>query len=50
MKGMIKMNFLKNNKGAVIFYLLILVSTLVIINDVERENGSNKYVMTYMPN
>ena len=44
------MKFLKNNKGAVIFYLLILVSTLVIINDVENEDGNNKYVMTYMQN
>lgn len=44
------MKFLKNNKGAVIFYLLILVSTLVIINDVESENGTDKYVMTYMQN
>lgn len=44
------MKFLKNNKGAIIFYLIILVSSLVIINDVERDNlrDENKYVMTYL--
>ena len=44
------MNFLKNNKGAIIFYLVIIISTLVIVNDVKQEtkNGENKYVMTYL--
>lgn len=44
------MKFLKNNKGAIIFYLIILVSSLVIINDVEKDNlrEENKYVMTYL--
>lgn len=44
------MNFLKNNKGAIIFYLIIIVSSLVIINDVEKDNlrEENKYVMTYL--
>ncbi len=44
------MNFVKNNKGAILFYLIILVSSLVIINDVKRDNirEENKYVMTYM--
>ena len=44
------MNFVKNNKGAILFYLIILVSSLVIINDVKRDNlrEENNYVMTYM--
>lgn len=44
------MKFLKENKGAIIFYLVILVSTLVIVNDVKQDtkNGENKYVMTYL--
>lgn len=44
------MKFLKNNKGAIIFYLIIIVSSLVIINDVEKDNlrEENKYVMTYL--
>lgn len=46
------MKFLKNNKGVILFYALILVSTLVLINDVEKDNlrEENKYVMTYLPN
>jgi len=46
------MNFLKNNKGVILFYTLILISTLVLINDVKKDNlrEENKYVMTYMPN
>lgn len=42
------MNFLKNNKGAILFYVILLISTLVIINDVEKDNEreSTKYVMT----
>ena len=41
------MKFLKNNKGALIFYLIILVGTLVIANDVKKDNlrEQNKYVM-----
>ena len=44
------MKFLKNNKGAILFYLIILVSSLVIINDVKKDNlrEENKYVMTYI--
>ncbi|MGN1358490.1 MAG: hypothetical protein ACI4WU_03880 [Bacilli bacterium] len=44
------MNFLKNNKGAIVFYLIIIVSSLVIINDVKKDNlrEENKYVMTYL--
>ena len=46
------MKFLKNNKGVILFYGLILVSTLVLINDVKKDNlrEENKYVMTYLPN
>lgn len=46
------MKFLKNNKGAIIFYLIIVVSTLVIVNDVKNDelNNENKYVMTYLHN
>lgn len=46
------MKFLKNNKGAILFYAIILISTLVIINDVNRDNlrEDNKYVMTNLPN
>lgn len=44
------MKFLKNNKGAILFYLIILVSSLVIINDVKKDNlrEESKYVMTYI--
>ena len=46
------MKFLKNNKGVILFYGLILISTLVLINDVKKDElrDENKYVMTYMPN
>ena len=45
------MKFLKNNKGAIIFYVIILISTLVIINDVKQDNlrEESKYVMTNLP-
>jgi len=46
------MKYLKNNKGVILFYALILISTLVIVNDVKKDElrEQNKYVMTYMPN
>jgi hypothetical protein len=46
------MKFLKNNKGVILFYGLVLVSTLVLINDAKKDDfrEQNKYVMTYMPN
>ena len=46
----IRMKFLKENKGAIIFYLVIIISTLVIVNDVKQDKkiGENKYVMTYL--
>ena len=46
------MNFLKNNKGAIIFYAIILISSLLLMNDVEKDNmrETNKYVMTNLSN
>ena len=46
------MEFLKNNKGAILFYVIILMSTLLIINDVKKDNlrEENRYVMTNLPN
>ena len=46
------MKFLKNNKGAIIFYLLIIISTLIISNDVKKDElrEESKYVMTNLPN
>lgn len=46
------MKFLKNNKGALIFYIVLLITTLVIINDVKNDNlrEESKYVMTNLPN
>jgi len=48
----INMNFLKNNRGALMFYVIIIFSTLIIINDVKKDNlrEENHYVMTYLPN
>ena len=44
------MNFLKKNKGVILFYTLILISTLVLINDAKKDDlrTENKYVMTYI--
>ncbi len=46
------MNFLKRNKGAILFYLVILISSLAIINDVKKDDmrEQNKYVMVNLPN
>lgn len=46
------MEFLKNNKGAILFYLLIIVSTLLITNDVKKDElrEENRYVMTNLSN
>ena len=46
------MDFLKNNKGAIIFYAIILISSLLLMKDVEKDNlrETNKYVMTNLPN
>ena len=46
------MKKIKNNKGVIIFYALVLISTLVLINDAKKDElrEENKYVMTYMPN
>ena len=44
------MKFLKENKGVIIFYAIIIISSLVLINDVKKDElrAENKYVMTYM--
>ena len=41
------MKFLKNNKGAILFYAIILISTLLIITDVKNDNlrEESRYVM-----
>ncbi|MCI6847581.1 MAG: hypothetical protein MR835_01875 [Erysipelotrichaceae bacterium] len=46
------MKFLKNNKGVILFYMVILVSSLVIISDVEKDNlrEEKRYVMTTYSN
>ena len=46
------MNFLKNNKGVILFYVIILISSLVIMGDVEKDDlrEENKYVMTTLSN
>jgi len=46
------MNFLKNNRGVLLFYAIIIFSTLVLINDVEKDNlrEENHYIMTYLAN
>ena len=46
------MKFLEKNKGAILFYVIILISTLVIINDVKKDElrEENRYVMTNLPN
>ena len=46
------MKFLKNNKGAILFYVIILVSSLVLINDVKKDElrEENRYVMTNLSN
>ena len=48
----INMKFVKNNKGVILFYAIIFLSSLVIINDVEKDNlrEESKYVMTYLSN
>jgi len=46
------MKFLKRNKGAILFYLVILISSLAIINDVKKDEmrEENRYVMASLPN
>ena len=41
------MKFLKNNKGVILFYMVILVFSLIIVNDVKKDQfrENNKYVM-----
>ena len=46
------MKFLKRNKGAILFYLVIIISSLAIINDVKKDETreQTKYVMVNLPN
>ncbi|MBQ8219371.1 MAG: hypothetical protein IJZ79_06435 [Bacilli bacterium] len=46
------MKFFKNNKGAILFYVIILISSLVVINDVKKDElrEENRYVMTKLAN
>ena len=46
------MKFLKNNKGAILFYMVILIFSLILINDVKKDElrEENKYVMTNFAN
>ncbi len=41
------MKFLKKNKGAIILYLVIMISSLILMNDVNKEKDymNNTYVM-----
>ena len=41
---MIDMEFVKNNKGVIIFYLLLVISTLVIIQSNEKALEDNGHV------
>ena len=42
------MKYLEKNKGAIIFYLFVIIFSLVMINDVKKDElrEENKYVMT----
>ena len=46
------MKFLRNNKGAILFYMVLLVFSLVLINDVKKDElrEENKYVMVNLAN
>ena len=46
------MKFFEKNKGAILFYVIILLSTLAIINDVKKDElrEESRYVMTNLPN
>ena len=41
---MIDMEFVKNNKGVILFYLLLVISTLVIIKSNEKSLDDSGYV------
>lgn len=46
------MNYIIKNRGVIIFYLVIIVASLILIEDVKRDNEreNNRYVMVYMAN
>lgn len=40
------MEFLKENKGVIIFYIMLAVFTFVLVNEYNfSDDGNNKYVM-----
>ena len=47
-REVIGMKFIMKNKGVLLFYLIIVVSSLIIINDVERDNVLNNNDNTYV--
>ena len=47
-REVIGMKFIMKNKGVLLFYLIIIVSSLIIINDVERDNVLNNNDNTYV--
>ena len=47
-REVIGMQFIMKNKGVLLFYLIIIVSSLIIINDVERDNVLNNNDNTYV--
>lgn len=47
-RKVIGMKFIMKNKGVLLFYLIIIVSSLIIINDVERDNVLNNNDNTYV--
>ena len=47
-REVIGMKFIMKNKAVLLFYLIIIVSSLIIINDVERDNVLNNNYNTYV--
>ena len=47
-REVIGMKFIMKNKGVLLFYLIIIVSSLIIINDVQRDNVLNNNDNTYV--
>ncbi len=47
-RKVIGMKFIMQNKGVLLFYLIIIVASLIIINDVEKDNVLNNNDNTYV--
>lgn len=47
-REVIGMKFIMRNKGVLLFYLIIIVASLIIINDVEKDNVLNSNNSTYV--